>query len=88
VPGLGPARSAALLKQFGSLKRLKAASVEEIMSVPGMGERTAAAVVAALGGGGTGGPGAAAEDGAAPSGGAAADGPHGVVASASPTGAA
>ncbi|GEA89020.1 excinuclease ABC subunit UvrC [Cellulomonas cellasea] len=52
VPGLGPARSAALLKQFGSLKRLKAASVEEIMSVPGMGERTAAAVVAALGGGG------------------------------------
>lgn len=49
VPGLGPARSAALLKQFGSLKRLKAASVEEIMSVPGMGERTAAAVVAALG---------------------------------------
>ncbi|MBB2921643.1 excinuclease ABC subunit UvrC [Cellulomonas cellasea] len=52
VPGLGPARSAALLKQFGSLKRLRTASVEEIMSVPGMGERTAAAVVAALGGGG------------------------------------
>jgi excinuclease ABC subunit C len=50
VPGLGPARSAALLKHFGSLKRLKAASAEEIASVPGMGERTAAAVVAALGG--------------------------------------
>ncbi|MDM8084073.1 excinuclease ABC subunit UvrC [Cellulomonas cellasea] len=48
VPGLGPARSAALLKHFGSLKRLRAASVEEIASVPGMGERTAAAVVAAL----------------------------------------
>ncbi|WP_258723407.1 excinuclease ABC subunit UvrC [Cellulomonas sp. NS3] len=86
VPGLGPARSAALLKQFGSLKRLKAASVEEIMSVPGMGERTAAAVVAALGGGGAGDAVAAAEAGAAPSGGVAADDAHGVVASASPTG--
>jgi excinuclease ABC subunit C len=48
VPGLGPARSRALLKHFGSLKRLRAASVEEIASVPGMGTRTAAAVVAAL----------------------------------------
>lgn len=49
VPGLGPARSAALLKHFGSLKRLRAASVAEIASVPGMGARTAAAVVEALG---------------------------------------
>ncbi|HEY8719343.1 excinuclease ABC subunit UvrC, partial [Pengzhenrongella sp.] len=48
VPGLGPARAGALLKAFGSVKRLRAASVEEIASVPGMGERTAAAVVAAL----------------------------------------
>jgi len=48
VPGLGPARSAALLKHFGSLKRLRLASVEEIASVPGMGARTAATVVAAL----------------------------------------
>ena len=48
VPGLGPARSRALLKHFGSLKRLRAASVEEIATVPGMGQRTAAAVVAAL----------------------------------------
>jgi hypothetical protein len=48
VPGLGPARSRTLLKHFGSLKRLRAASVEEIASVPGMGKRTAAAVVAAL----------------------------------------
>lgn len=48
VPGLGPARQAALLRQFGSVKRLRAASVEEIASVQGMGERTAAAVVAAL----------------------------------------
>jgi len=48
VPGLGPARRAALLRQFGSVRRLRAASVEEIASVPGMGARTAAAVVAAL----------------------------------------
>ncbi len=48
VPGLGPARKKALLTHFGSLKRLRAASVEEIATVRGMGERTAAAVVAAL----------------------------------------
>ncbi|MCR6703486.1 MAG: excinuclease ABC subunit UvrC [Cellulomonas sp.] len=48
VPGLGPARQKALLRHFGSVKRLRAASVEEIATVPGMGERTAAAVVAAL----------------------------------------
>lgn len=48
VPGLGPARQAALLRHFGSVKRLRAASAEEIATVPGMGERTAAAVVAAL----------------------------------------
>jgi excinuclease ABC subunit C len=47
VPGLGPARSAALLKHFGSLKRLRAATAEEIATVPA---RTAAAVVAALAG--------------------------------------
>ena len=48
MPGLGPARQAALLRHFGSVKRLRAASVEEIASVQGMGDRTAAAVVAAL----------------------------------------
>ncbi|MBD5787346.1 excinuclease ABC subunit UvrC [Cellulosimicrobium terreum] len=50
VPGLGPARRAALLKQFGSVKRLRAATVEEIATVPGMGVRTAETVVAALAG--------------------------------------
>ncbi|WP_454043772.1 excinuclease ABC subunit UvrC [Cellulosimicrobium sp. Marseille-Q8652] len=53
VPGLGPARKAALLKHFGSVKRLRAASAEEIATVPGMGARTAQAVVAALAEGGT-----------------------------------
>jgi len=51
IPGVGPARRAALLRHFGSVKRLRAAGVEEIATVPGMGERTAAAVLAALGGG-------------------------------------
>lgn len=52
VPGLGPARKKLLLTHFGSLKRLRAASVEEIASVRGMGEKTALAVLAALGSGG------------------------------------
>ncbi|MGH3737843.1 MAG: excinuclease ABC subunit UvrC [Micromonosporaceae bacterium] len=50
VPGLGEHRRKALLKQFGSLKRLKAASIDEIATVPGIGRRTAAAVAAALAG--------------------------------------
>jgi excinuclease ABC subunit C len=50
VAGVGPARRAALLKHFGSVKRLREASVEEIATVPGMGDRTAAAVLAALNG--------------------------------------
>jgi excinuclease ABC subunit C len=48
VPGLGESRRKALLKHFGSLKRLTAASVEEIIEVPGIGRHTAAAVVSAL----------------------------------------
>ena len=37
VPGLGETRQKALLTRFGSLKRLRAASVEDIMAVPGVG---------------------------------------------------
>jgi excinuclease ABC subunit C len=48
VPGLGETRKKALLTRFGSLKRLRAASVEDIMAVPGVGRRTAEAVSAAL----------------------------------------
>ncbi|MGN6330796.1 MAG: excinuclease ABC subunit UvrC [Motilibacteraceae bacterium] len=48
VPGLGEGRRKALLKHFGSLKRLRAATAEEIAQVQGVGPRTAAAVVAAL----------------------------------------
>jgi excinuclease ABC subunit C len=48
VPGLGETRRKSLLRHFGSLKRLRAASVEEVAEVPGIGPRTAEAVVAAL----------------------------------------
>ena len=48
VPGLGETRRKALMKQFGSLKRLRAATVEELMAVPGIGRRTAEAVQAAV----------------------------------------
>src|SRR5829696_4838101 len=50
IPGLGEARRKALLRHFGSVRKLKAASVDEIASVPGFGRRTAEAVVAALAG--------------------------------------
>ncbi|TDQ01130.1 excinuclease ABC subunit UvrC [Labedaea rhizosphaerae] len=48
VPGLGQTRKSALIKHFGSLKRLRGASVAEISEVPGIGTRTAEAVHAAL----------------------------------------
>ena len=51
VAGLGPARRSALLKHFGSVRKLRAAGVDEIAALPGFGARTAEAVVAALGGG-------------------------------------
>jgi len=48
VSGLGETRKKALLAHFGSLKRLRAARIEDIMTVPGIGRRTAETVVAAL----------------------------------------
>src|SRR3712207_6424229 len=48
VPGLGETRRKALMKQFGSLKRLRTATVEELVAVPGIGRRTAEAVLAAV----------------------------------------
>ena len=48
VPGLGEARKKALLRQFGSLKRLRAASLAELESVPGIGPTVAQAVLDAL----------------------------------------
>ncbi|MFI1201409.1 excinuclease ABC subunit UvrC [Streptomyces sp. BHT-5-2] len=48
VAGLGETRRQALLKHFGSLKKLRAATVEEICQVPGVGRKTAETVAAAL----------------------------------------
>jgi excinuclease ABC subunit C len=50
VPGLGEIRRKALLKYFGSLRKLRAATVEQIAEVPGIGPRTALAVKDALAG--------------------------------------
>ncbi len=49
VPGLGPARRAALLRHFGSVRKLRAAPPAEIAEVPGIGPRLAGAIAAALG---------------------------------------
>ncbi|ALO07573.1 UvrABC system protein C [Streptomyces venezuelae] len=48
VPGLGETRKQALIKHFGSVKRLRQATIEQIREVPGMGLKTAEAVVVAL----------------------------------------
>jgi len=44
LPGLGPARRAALLEHFASIDRLRAASAAEIQDVPGVGPKLAVAV--------------------------------------------
>jgi excinuclease ABC subunit C len=49
VPGLGEVRRRVLLRHFGSLKKLRAASVDEIAALPGFGQRSAESIVAVLG---------------------------------------
>ena len=48
VPGVGPKRRRALMKRFGSMKRLRAASEEEIAATPGVPDEVAHAVWQAL----------------------------------------
>ncbi len=48
VPGLGEVRRKTLIKHFGSLKKLRSATVEEIAEVPGIGTRTATAIADAV----------------------------------------
>jgi excinuclease ABC subunit C len=48
VPGLGPTRRKTLLKHFGSVRKLSAASVEEIAAVPGIGPKLAVTISAGL----------------------------------------
>jgi len=50
VRGLGETRRKALVTHFGSLARIRQASVDEITAVPGIGAATATAILEALGG--------------------------------------
>jgi excinuclease ABC subunit C len=44
IPGVGPARRAALLKAFGSLDAIRAASAEQLAAVPGIPRTVALAI--------------------------------------------
>ncbi len=48
VPGLGETRKQALIKHFGSVKRLRAATLDQIQEVPGIGRKTAETIAVAL----------------------------------------
>ena len=45
IPGVGPARRKALMRHFKSLEEIRQASVEELMEIPEMNERTAEEIV-------------------------------------------
>ncbi|MFE6364896.1 excinuclease ABC subunit UvrC [Streptomyces sp. NPDC057806] len=48
VPGLGETRKQALIKHFGSVKRLRSATIDQICEVPGIGRKTAETIAAAF----------------------------------------
>ena len=48
IPGVGAARKRALLRAFGSVKRVEAASLDELLKVPSMNERVAQEILEAL----------------------------------------
>ncbi|MGW2551185.1 excinuclease ABC subunit UvrC [Streptomyces sp. NPDC001635] len=48
VPGLGETRKKALIKHFGSVKRLRSATIDQIQEVPGIGRKTAETIAVAL----------------------------------------
>jgi len=48
VPGLGPTRRARLLKEHGSVKRLRALTEDELVAIPWLPEKVARAVFAKL----------------------------------------
>ncbi|MBB1023437.1 excinuclease ABC subunit UvrC [Dietzia sp. DQ12-76] len=49
VPGLGPSRRSALLEKFPTVSALRAAGVDDLCAVPGIGPGVAAAIRATLG---------------------------------------
>jgi len=48
IPGIGPAKKTALLKRFGSVRRLARASLDEVAAVPGIDAALAKAVLRAV----------------------------------------
>jgi excinuclease ABC subunit C len=48
LPGVGPARKRALLRVFGSARKIREASVEQVAAVPGIGSTLAGRIKAAL----------------------------------------
>ncbi|WP_051338532.1 excinuclease ABC subunit UvrC [Streptomyces flavidovirens] len=48
VPGLGETRKHALIKHFGSVKKLRSATIDQICEVPGIGRKTAETVAGFL----------------------------------------
>jgi excinuclease ABC subunit C len=48
VPGLGATRKQALIKHFGSVKKLRSATIDQICEVPGIGRKTAETIAVAL----------------------------------------
>ncbi|UVE95502.1 excinuclease ABC subunit UvrC [Dietzia sp. B32] len=49
VPGLGPSRRAALVEKFPTVSALRAASIDDLCAVPGIGPGVAAAIHSTLG---------------------------------------
>jgi excinuclease ABC subunit C len=50
-PGMSPSRKQRLLNQFGSVARIRTASVDEIAKLPGISKKSAAAILDHLRGG-------------------------------------
>jgi excinuclease ABC subunit C len=48
VPGLGDTRKQALIKHFGSVKKLRSATIDQICEVPGIGRKTAETIAVTL----------------------------------------
>lgn len=49
VPGIGPARKKALMRHFGSIKAMRAATIEELAQVEGINQNVAIALKSAIG---------------------------------------
>jgi len=48
IPGLGPTRKKRLIERFGSVKKIRGASVEELLEIPGLPQRVAERILKAL----------------------------------------